>query len=273
MGAKVKQYDMKITILGAGNMGGAIARGLGNGSRVCISDICCSDPSEAALEKIMQANPEISSTTDNVLAINKADIIIVAVKPWLVETVLNEIKPAMDYKNQILVSLAAGVTFEALSRYLAKEGDTPPTLFRAIPNTAIEVNESVTFVSSFHATEAQTGLILQLFNELGLTFVVEERLLNAGMALASCGIAYAFRYIRAAIEGAVEIGLHPDFAKKIEMQTLQGAIALLKANNSHPEAEIDRVTTPGGITIKGLNAMEQAGFTNAVIQGLKASVF
>jgi pyrroline-5-carboxylate reductase len=91
------------------------------------------------------------------------------------------------------------------------------------------------------------------------------------MALASCGIAYAFRYIRAAVEGAVELGLSPGLAKTIEMQTLKGAVALLEANNSHPEAEIDRVTTPGGITIKGLNAMEEAGFSHAVIKGLKAS--
>ena len=263
---------MKIAIIGAGNIGSAIARGLGNCSRVSISDISCSDPSGAALEKMVKVNPEVGLTTNNVVAIKKADIILIAVKPWLVETVLTEIKPAIDYKKQILVSLAAGISCETLSRYLVKEGGELPALFRAIPNTAIEVNESMTFIYPYHATEEQTNLILQLFNDLGLAFVVEERLLNAGMTLASCGIAYAFRYIRAAIEGAVEIGINPQLAKEIEIQTLQGAIALLRANNSHPEAEIDRVTTPGGITIKGLNAMEQAGFTNAVIQGLKASV-
>ncbi len=91
------------------------------------------------------------------------------------------------------------------------------------------------------------------------------------MSLSSCGIAYAFRYIRAAMEGGVEMGIYPHVAKEVVLQTLRGAIDLIEANNSHPEVEIDKVTTPGGITIKGLNEMEAQGFTNAVIKGLKAS--
>jgi pyrroline-5-carboxylate reductase len=259
---------MKIGIIGAGNMGGAIALGLGNCKSYNASDVCCSDVSESALQKIRQANPEIRVTTDNCQIVNAADIILIAVKPWLVEAVIQEIKPAMDYKKQIIVSIATGVNFETLSRYLEKEGEQTPTLFRVIPNTAVEVKESVNIISSYHATPEQIEVILHLFNELGLSFLVEERLMNAGMALSSCGIAFAFRYIRAAIEGAVEIGLRPELAKEIELQTLKGAITLLKTNNNHPEAEIDKVTTPGGITIKGLNMMEKAGFTNAVIQGL-----
>ncbi|MBQ5722120.1 MAG: pyrroline-5-carboxylate reductase, partial [Bacteroidaceae bacterium] len=95
--------------------------------------------------------------------------------------------------------------------------------------------------------------------------------MNAGMALASCGIAYAMRYIRAATEGGVELGMYAHEAQQIVAQTLKGAVSLLEANHSHPEAEIDKVTTPGGITIKGLNAMERNGFSNSVIEGLKAS--
>lgn len=263
---------MKITIIGAGNIGGAIARGLGAIPIVKPSDICCSDPSAAVLSKIKEANEDIRTTTDNVKAVADADIVIVAVKPWVIEQAIREIKPFLSYKKQILVSIAAGVDFAKLCDYLEKEGDELPAIFRIIPNTAIEVKESVNIVSAFHATPEQTGMIKKLFDELGLTVIVEERLINAGMALASCGIAYAFRYIRAAVEGAVEIGLHPELAKIIEMQTLQGAVALLKTNDSHPEVEIDKVTTPGGLTIRGLNAMEEAGFTNSVVKGLKASV-
>jgi pyrroline-5-carboxylate reductase len=262
---------MKIAIIGAGNIGGAIARGLGNSNVVKASDLCCSDCSENVLDTIKKANGEIRVVTNNKEAVQQADVIIVAVKPWLIESVVNEIKPVMDYKKQLFISIAAGVDFRTLCEYLKKEGELPP-VFRVIPNTAIAVKESVNIVSSFNATATQTEMVKDLFDELGLTFVVEERLINAGMALASCGIAYAFRYIRAAMEGAVELGLYPEQAKIIEMQTLKGAVALLEANQSHPEAEIDRVTTPGGITIKGLNAMEEAGFTNAVIQGLKAAV-
>ncbi|MDR0743144.1 MAG: pyrroline-5-carboxylate reductase, partial [Tannerella sp.] len=251
---------MKIAIIGTGNIGGAIARGLGNSAIVKASDICCSDRSEEVLDTIKRVNEDIHVVTDNKEAVRNADVIIVAVKPWLLETVIKEIKSSMDYKKQVFISTAAGVDFRTLCEYLKKNDDIP-ALFRIIPNTAIEVKESVNIVSSFHATEEQIEIIKVLFDELGLTLVVEERLINAGMALASCGIAYAFRYIRAAIEGAVELGLYPELAKIIEMQTLKGAVALLEANRSHPEAEIDKVTTPGGITIKGLNAMEEAGFT------------
>ncbi|MDR1380507.1 MAG: pyrroline-5-carboxylate reductase [Tannerella sp.] len=262
---------MKIAIIGAGNIGGAIARGLGSGSIINPSDIYCSDRSQEILDRISRVNGDIRTTADNTVAVRDADIVIVAVKPWFVESVISEIKPFLSYGKQIFVSIAAGVGFARLCEYLKKDGDGIPAIFRIIPNTAIEAKESVNIISAYNATPEQTTMIKNVFDGLGLTVIVEERLMNAGMALASCGIAYAFRYIRAAVEGAVELGLTPELAKKIEMQTLRGAVALLEMNNSHPEAEIDRVTTPGGITIRGLNAMEEAGFTIAVIKGLKAS--
>ena len=263
---------MKLSIIGAGNMGGAIARGLKYSNLINASDIYCADISIDVLNKIKKDNGEINITTNSVEAVKNADIVIVAVKPWLIETVVDEIKEAMDYDRQIFISLAAGIDFFKLCGLLKKESDIIPALFRVVPNTAIEVKESVNFISVYNASDEQTEIIKKLFDELGLTFIIEERLIGAATALSSCGIAYAFRYIRAAIEGAVEIGLNAELAKKIELQTLKGAISLLEANNNHPEAEIDKVTTPGGITIKGLNAMEEAGFTNAVVKGLKASL-
>jgi len=263
---------MKLTIIGAGNIGSAIACGLGSSKLIKELEIHCTDTLPEKLRKIKETNASINTNTDNVAAIKDADLIILAVKPWLVESVIYEIKEAMDFKRQIFISVAAGVEFDKLCRYLKRDGDELPAIFRIIPNTAIAVKESVNFVSEYNATSAQSVLIQYIFDELGLTIMLEERLITAGTALASCGVAYAFRYIRAAIEGAVELGLHPEIAKKIELQTLKGAVALLEANNSHPEAEIDKVTTPGGVTIRGLNAMEEAGFSNAVIKGLKASV-
>ena len=253
-------------------MGGAIARVLGNSHIVKPSDICCSDRSRDTLSKINRVNKDIRVTTDNTEAVKEADIIIVAVKPRIIESVIMEIKPFMSYNKQLFVSIAAGVDSARLCEYLKKNDDELPAVFRIIPNTAIEVKESVNMVSVYNATPEQTGTVKKIFDELGLTLIMEERSIDAGTALSSCGIAYAFRYIRASVEGAIELGLSPEEAKIIELQTLKGAIALLVANNSHPEAEIDKVTTPGGITIKGLNAMEEAGFTNAVIKGLKASM-
>ena len=175
------------------------------------------------------------------------------------------------YKKQIFISIAAGVSISDLQGLLDKDGEKP-VIFRIIPNTAIDVLQSVSTIASCGATKEQEAEIVEIFSELGKAFLVPESQLNAMMSLSSCGIAYAFRYIRAAMEGGVEMGIYPNVAKDVVIQTLRGAIDLLETNDSHPEVEIDKVTTPGGITIKGLNEMEANGFTNSVIKGLKASL-
>jgi pyrroline-5-carboxylate reductase len=252
-------------------MGSAIARGLVNGSQVKAFDITCSDRSKEALDKVSLINAAIRTATDNKAAVRDADMVILAVKPWLLEGMIYEIKQVLNYEKQIIVSIAGGVDFAQLDKYLGRQDDVAPALFRLIPNTAIEVQESVTFIASQNASQSQVDAVVSIFDELGTALVVEERLMAAGTSLASCGIAYAFRYIRAAMEGGVELGFYPAQAKDIVLQTLKGAVALLQANGSHPEAEIDKVTTPGGLTIRGLNEMENAGFTSAVIRGLKAN--
>lgn len=108
-------------------------------------------------------------------------------------------------------------------------------------------------------------------NPMGMAMSIKEELMMAGTVLASSGIAFALRYIRAASEGGVELGFYPDQAKEIVLKTVKGAVDLLLTHGSNPETEIDKVTTPGGITIRGLNKMEEEGFTSAVIKGLKAS--
>jgi pyrroline-5-carboxylate reductase len=259
--------NLQIAIIGAGNMGGAIARGLSKGTLVQSKNIRVSDVNQPNLYGIKSYNPEITVSESNREIINGADIIILAVKPWLVEAISEELENKFDYKKQIIVSIAAGVGFEQLATFFNRDA----ILFRVIPNTAIDVLQSVSTISSFNATKEQEELIVSLFAELGKAYLVPETQLNAFMSLSSCGIAYAFRYIRAATEGGVEMGIYPNIAKEVVIQTLRGAIDLLEANNSHPEIEIDKVTTPGGITIKGLNEMESNGFTSAVIKGLKAS--
>ncbi len=259
--------NIQVAIIGAGNMGGAIARGLSKGKLILSKNIRVSDVSQANLDAIKAFAPEISTSNSNREIIKNADIILLAVKPWLVETISEEIENLIDYKKQIIVSIAAGVDFGKLAGLF----NTDATMFRIIPNTAIDVLQSVSTISSFNSNKNQEELIVSLFAELGKAFLVPETQLNAFMSLSSCGIAYAFRYIRAATEGGVEMGIYPGIAKEVVIQTLRGAIDLLETNDTHPEVEIDKVTTPGGITIKGLNEMEAHGFTNAVIKGLKAS--
>ena len=167
--------------------------------------------------------------------------------------------------------MVGGLSISQLSEWLDKGDEELPATFIIIPNTAIATMSSMTFIASENATREQDTQLVEIFSELGMAMLVDEGLIPAGTSLASCGIAYALRYIRAAMEGGVELGFRADDAKRIVMQTLRGAADILEANGSHPEAEIDRVTTPGGLTIKGLNAMEAAGFTPSVIEGLRAS--
>lgn len=258
----------KIAIIGAGNMGGAIASGLAMHSDVFKTSIYVSDVSSEKLAEITKHSPNVQTSTSNKEIIQGAGVIIMAVKPWLIPVVADEIKGSIDFKKQLIVSIAAGVNLAELHNMLHADA----IIYRAIPNTAVEVLEGVTAISTNKSNEKNDAIIEDLFSRLGEAFLVPESQLNAYMSLASCGIAYAFRYIRAAMQGAVEMGIPSNRALEVIMQTMQGAVAVLSDKGSHPEEEIDRVTTPGGITIKGLNAMEAHGFSNAVVQGLKASL-
>ena len=258
----------KISIIGAGAMGGATVEGLIKGQQFKNEDITVSDPSQAVVEKFSKLG--VSVTTDNKLAADTADIVCVVVKPWLVEQVLTDIKPELDPRRQILIVIAAGVSSASIKGWL---GEQCPPLFLAIPNIAIAQMASMTFIVPCGAVpQNQIDKVKAIFDEMGTTLITDEQHLAAGTTLASCGIAYAMRYIRAAAEGGVELGFKADDAKRIVMQTMKGAVELLEASGLHPEAAIDLVTTPGGVTIKGLNEMEHAGFTSAVIRGLKAGL-
>lgn len=197
-------------------------------------------------------------------------MVIVAVKPWLAENVIKQIAGAIDAPGKMLVSVVADTSFAQLREWTS-QGECQPAIFRVIPNTAISVGQSMTFVAAENATEEQTNAVMQIFSKMGEVMLVGEKMLETGMILASCGIAFALRYIRAASEGGVELGCPAAQATRIVAATLKGAAELLLQNESHPEQEIDRVTTAGGITIKGLNEMEHAGFSSAVIRGLKTS--
>lgn len=262
---------MKVGIIGAGNMGGAIARGLAasNSVRSCDITVCC--PVQRELDAIKACDDEVNVSLNNEAAVNGTDVVIVVVKPWLLDAVLTPLLPIIDYSRQIIVTVVAGANTEHLAE-LASPYSATPVVMCAMPNTAASVHESMTFLCARNASQEQIDAVKGIFDNLGATMVIEERLMGAGMALASCGIAYAMRYVRAAMEGGVEMGMYPNDAKNIVLQTLKGAVALLESTGNHPEVEIDKVTTPGGVTIKGLNTMEANGFTHAVIEGLKHSV-
>ena len=257
---------MKVSVIGAGAMGGALTEGLLKGTFFNNSDITVADPSQTALDRFAESGASI--TTDNRIAAGTSDIVAVVVKPWLVESVLKDIRQELNPAKQILIVIAAGIPSEQIQEWAGS--DMP--LFLVIPNIAIAEMSSMTFIVPVKATADDTKLVKSIFDEMGSSLLTEERLLAAGTTLASCGIAYALRYVRAAAEGGVELGFKAGDATQIVMQTVKGAVDLLQANGMHPEAAIDLVTTPGGVTIKGLNEMEHAGFTSAVIRGLKAAL-
>lgn len=258
---------MKITIIGGGNMGGAIVKGLATGKYFRPENITVINRTPEKADKFKLFDSRLNAVTSDYSSLKDADVIILGVKPWMIEDVIKEHHEQLTKKNKLIVSVAALITLEELSAWTS-----PSTaVFRVVPNTAIAVKQSMTYISSANANREQEKIIFDIFSELGKAEIIAEKTIPAVTSVTSCGIAFAFRYIRAAMEGGVELGMYPDQAKEAVMQTLRGAIDLLETNGSHPEAEIDKVTTAGGITIKGLNEMEHNGFTSSVIKGLKAS--
>ena len=258
---------MKITVIGSGNMGRALIKGF---ARKGNDELTITAKTQATLNRFKERFPLLTTSLNNGEAAASADVIILAVKPWLIEKVVKEIREVVDVKRQIIISVAANVSTNKLLEYFGVEEGN---VFYAMPNIAAEFGESMTFVAAAEGVSreivAEVGALLA---EVGSVKVVEERLVAAGMMMAGCGIAYVMRYLRAMMEGGVEMGFYPADAQKIAMQTMQGAITLLQETGLHPEAAIDKVTTPGGVTIKGLNELDHAGFNSAVIRSLKAGL-
>jgi len=256
-----------ISIIGGGAMGSALARGLvANG--VSPDGITVSNPHLEKLESLRQQG--INVTDSNISAVRMADIVVFAVKPWILPGVVEQLTAALDYSTQHIVVIAASISCQALAdMFTLADGALPKSLSLVMPNTAMSVSQSMTFVVNIMGDSLPA---VHLFEPLGAVMVIDERMLGAATALASCGIAYALRYVRAAVEGGVELGVRAADAQRMVAQTLRGVAALLDRPDAHAEVEIDKVTTPGGLTIRGLNAMEQGGFSVAVIAGLKASL-
>ena len=255
---------MKISIIGSGNIGSALVTGLLRDGSIAATDISLADISLDALVPFTEKG--IRTMQNNNEAVKNANIVVVCVKPSLVCNAVREILPSLN-DNTLLVSLAAGISIEQLIDVVGKRA-----LFRVIPNTAMAVNQSMTCIAaSDDAQKAQIDTVLELFSRVGKAILINESLMNVATIIASCGTAFALRYLRAAMTAGVEIGLRPDVAKVLIAQTMLGAAVLVTETGNHPETEIDKVTTPNGITIKGLNEMEHAGFSSAVMQGIVAA--
>lgn len=255
----------KIAILGGGNLGLSIAKGFLKLSDFSKNDIVISEIRAVRVDVLKKSGFNVLEN-NNLKAIEGADLVIVSVKPQQIAEVLTEIKPALNPEKQILMSTVTGVTIDEIEKLAGKIG-----IVRIMPNTAIEINESMTCITCRNITNEQESLILSIFNKLGKAIIINEDLMGAATVIGACGIAFALRFMRAMSQGGIEIGFSADVSQLITAQTIKGAAQLIIDSGDHPEKEIDKVTTPMGVTISGLNEMEHQGFSSAVIKGLITS--
>lgn len=253
----------KIAILGAGNMGFAIAEGIVKSGRYSPEQFLLATKSEEDAARYRELGYVVA---DNVELVKSAKLVFVVVKPWQIKEVLEEVAPYLTDQH-ILVSSVTGPTSTDIYGMIGKE----IPLFRLMPNTGISVQESMSCLSESNVSEEQHNFIKELLELVGAVVFVTEAQMPAATAIAGCGIAFALRFIRAATESGVEIGFFAKDAALMAAQITKGAAELIIQNGSNPEVEIDKVTTPGGVTITGLNEMEHNGFTSAVIKGIGAS--
>lgn len=254
----------RIAIIGGGNLGTAIAEGLLKSKFSKSSDIIVTKRNTATLKPLEKKGITISS--DNAEAVKKSEVIILAIKPFQVTEVLNGIKKELT-NSKLLISVVTGVLISEMNEVTKKS----LPVFRAMPNTAIAIQESMTCICSENAADDDVKYVNELFSKLGKVVTINEKLMEAATILGACGTAYAMRYIRANIQGGIEIGFDAATASLISAQTVKGAAELLLQKGSHPEQEIDKVTTPKGCTIAGLNEMEHRGFSSSLIRGVVAS--
>jgi pyrroline-5-carboxylate reductase len=255
----------KIAIIGGGNLGASIAEGLIQSEFSRPVEISITRRNLSPLSRFAEQGSMVHS--DNKKAVKGAEIIILAVKPYNFADIIDEIKTSLDPKKHVVVSVITGVWIEQLQKAIGK----PVPVIRAMPNTAIAIQQSMTCLAHANASVAQMNYIRQLFDQLGKTAMIDEKLMDAATVLGACGTAYAMRYIRANIQGGIEIGFDAATATLIAAQTVKGAAQLLLEKGTHPEHEIDKVTTPKGCTIAGLNEMEHQGFSSSLIRGVVAS--
>ena len=254
----------RIAIVGAGNIGTLIATGLTRAKRCEPRDVTLTRRKTQHLEAL--AKRGFNVTSDNRSAVKSADVVIVAVEPQQLDGALREIATSVK-STQTIISVVSDATIAQIKKVLKKK----VPVVRAMPNTAIAIRESMTCLASEGEPGPAMEVAQELFDAVGKTLIIDEEQMTAATALGACGVAFFLRAIRSASQGGIEIGFHAEQALLIAAQTARGAASLLAAKGNHPEHEIDRVTTPRGCTIAGLNQMEHGGFSSALIRGIVTS--
>jgi pyrroline-5-carboxylate reductase len=255
----------KAAILGGGNIGLSIARGLIKDKKFSASNIYITRRNISAISDL--AKKGFIITNKNNEAVKNSNIIIIAVQPQQLNELLTEIKKSIQVNKHIIISIVSGASINAIKKIVGNEVE----VIRAMPNTAIAIQESMTCLSGSDKNNSSLKIAKEIFDSVGQTLVIDEELMIPATALCACGIAFFLRAIRAASQGGIEIGFHSEEALLMAAQTAKGAAGLLLSMENHPEKEVDKVTTPRGCTIAGLNQMEHSGFSSAMIKGIVSS--
>ncbi len=252
-----------IAILGGGNLGTSLAKGLVGSGQFTYDQLILTEKRESRLEYLKSQGFQV--TDNNRKAVSKSGIIVMSVKPQQFSLLAEEIKDAL-VPGHILISTVTGTTFKDIEGILGKF-----PMLRIMPNTALEICESMTCIAFKNTSPEQESSLQELFDKMGKTLVIPEDMMDAATVVGACGIAFALRFMRAMSQGGIEIGFNSEMSQLITAQTVKGAAQLIVETTNHPEKEIDKVTTPQGITISGLNEMEHQGLSSAVIRGLITS--
>jgi pyrroline-5-carboxylate reductase len=259
----MKEY--KVSIIGCGNIGLSLLQGLLKDNTIPAKNIIATKRNIKDLDYMKECGVRI--TSDNISAVKESNLIVIAVKPYNIVNILEEIKDHLNPEKHILISVTAGVTISQIQDVV----QIPIPIFRAMPNISASVGKSVSCICYNEADSKEIESVKYFFDIIGNTMIIDEELMQSATILGACGIAYVLRFIRAMIQGGIQIGFDAKTASDIVNQTVKGAAELLIERQEHPEYEIDKVTTPKGCTIVGLNEMEHNGFSSSLIKGIVAS--
>lgn len=254
---------MKIAIIGTGNLGKAIAKGLIINN--AITSLYLTKRNVSGIVDFNDYN-DVIVTDDNILAVQQSDIIILAIQPTHLDGILNEIKSSLTEKH-LLISTITGFSISKIEAIVGTE----TSIIRAMPNTAIAVGKSMTCLCGNDNGVERIKIAEAIFNRLGHSIIIPEAQMQAATVVCASGIAFWMRLIRATTQAAIQLGFDAKEAQQLAMYTSEGAASLLITNGKHPEEEIDKVTTPKGCTIQGLNEMEHHGLSSSLIQGMVTS--
>lgn len=261
----MSQINTKLAVIGGGNIGSAIVKGLLRSDKFRPDDIYLTRRNLNKLDELNGTGINISN--DNIKAIRSSELILIAVLPSQLMKLLEEIAHELDPKKHIIVSIVTAFSINEIKQKINQN----VFIARAMPNIASSVGQSMTCISAEDPDAEQLKKVISFFDLIGSTLIIPENLMSSATILAACGIAFFMRYIRAASQGGIQVGFHAADAQFIAAQTAKGATALLLESGNHPEREIDKVTTPMGCTIAGLNEMEHNGLSSALIKGIVTS--